>query len=156
MYKNDSPDAEEVELGPTLTFMQVLWALVHGLDARSKRMASELGVTGPQRLVLRILGVRPKISAGALAETLRLHPSSLTGVLRRLEKRGLIVRRADPQDARRALLSLARAGASLNSKRAGTAEAAVARALARLGERDLAVAQRVLEAVIEELEREDA
>lgn len=156
MYKNDSPDAEVVELGPTLGFMQVLWALVHGLDARSKRMASELGVTGPQRLVLRILGVRPKISAGALAETLRLHPSSLTGVLRRLEKRGLIVRRPDPNDARRALLSLARAGTSLNSKRAGTAEAAVARALARLGERDLAVAQRVLEAVIEELEREDA
>jgi DNA-binding MarR family transcriptional regulator len=156
MHKIDNSKTAEVELGPTLKFMQVLWALVHGLDARSKRMAAELGVTGPQRLVLRILGVRPKISAGALAETLRLHPSSLTGVLRRLEERGLIVRRPDPKDARRALLSLARPGTVLNSKRAGTAEAAVARALARIGDRDLAIAQRVLTTVIQELEREDA
>lgn len=156
MRTKRSPDAAEIPLGPTLGFMQVLWALVHGLDARSKRMSAELGVTGPQRLVLRILGVRPKISAGTLAETLRLHPSSLTGVLRRLEERGLVARRPDPNDGRRAMLSLTRAGTTLNAKRAGTAEAAVARALSRLGERELAIAQRVLETVVEELEREDA
>jgi MarR family transcriptional regulator, organic hydroperoxide resistance regulator len=149
-------DGQPVELGATLGFMQVMWELVHALDARSKRMASRIGVTGPQRLVLRIVGAKPRISAGALAKTLRLHPSSLTGVLRRLEKRGLILRKPDPADARRALLSLARAGAAVNTRRAGTVEAAVARALARLGERELATAQRVLSTLIEELERDDA
>jgi DNA-binding MarR family transcriptional regulator len=147
---------EVVELSAALTFMQVMWALVHALDARSKRMAQELGVTGPQRLVLRIVGARPKISAGAVAKTLRLHPSSLTGVLRRLEDRGLLQRRSDPKDARRALLSLTRAGTTINSKRAGTVEAAVSRAIGRLGERELVAAQRVLQTLIEELERDDA
>ncbi len=153
---NVQNDDEVVELSSALAFMQVMWALVHALDARSKRMAQRLGVTGPQRLVLRIVGARPKISAGAVAKTLRLHPSSLTGVLRRLEERGMLVRKADPKDARRALLSLAKPGAAINGKRAGTVEAAVSRAIARLGERELGVAQRVLETLIEELERDDA
>lgn len=155
MPKVDDDD-DVVELSSALAFMQVMWELVHALDARSKRMGQQLGVTGPQRLVLRIVGARPKISAGALAKTLRLHPSSLTGVLRRLEERGMLVRKADPDDARRALLSLARPGTAINSKRAGTVEAAVSRAIARLGERELVAAQRVLQTLIEELEREDA
>ena len=153
---NVENDDEVVELSSALAFMQVMWAVVHALDARSKRMAQRLGVTGPQRLVLRIVGARPKISAGAVAKTLRLHPSSLTGVLRRLEERGMLVRKADPKDARRALLSLAKPGTVINGKRAGTVEAAVSRAIARLGERELGVAQRVLETLIEELERDDA
>ena len=37
-------------LPDVLQFMQVLWAVVHGLEKTSKRMAGELGVTGPQRL----------------------------------------------------------------------------------------------------------
>jgi hypothetical protein len=68
----------------------------------------------------------------------------------------MLLRKADPKDARRALLSLARPGATINAKRAGTVEAAVSRAIARLGEKELAASQRVLETLIEELERDDA
>ncbi len=156
MAKTDDAADETVELGATLGFMQVMWELVHALDARSKRMAAKIGITGPQRLVLRIVGASPRISAGALAKTLRLHPSSLTGVLRRLEKRGMILRKPDPEDARRALLSLLKPGVAVNARRAGTVEAAVARALAQLGERELSSAERVIRTVIEELERDDA
>ena len=48
---------------PTLRFMQQLWKLVHALDVRSKRMAKTLGVTGPQRLVVRILGQSSMMTA---------------------------------------------------------------------------------------------
>jgi hypothetical protein len=46
--------------GATLQFMQRMWDLVHALDVRSKRMAKTLGVTGPQRLVVRVLGQSPE------------------------------------------------------------------------------------------------
>ena len=68
--------------------MRLLWAVDHGLQRRSKRMAATLGVTGPQRLVIRIVGRFPGISAGRLASILHLHPSTLTGILRRLERGG--------------------------------------------------------------------
>ena len=73
-------------LGEQLEFMRLLWAIDHGLQTRSKRMAAALGVTGPQRLVIRIVGRFPGVSAGQLARILHLDPSTLTGILRRLER----------------------------------------------------------------------
>lgn len=110
--------------------MQVLWELTHGLESASKRMLATLGLTGPQRLVLRIIGHHGRISPGELAEVLRVHPSSLTGVLRRLEDAELLRRESDPFDRRRAWLQLTRRGLRLNAEREGTIEAAVAAVLA--------------------------
>lgn len=140
-------------LGTVLDFMRVLWALDHGLHSASKRMETQLGVTGLQRFAIRMLGRFPTISAGRLAEILHVHPSTLTGVLRRLEERGYILRRTDPNDARRALFALTTAGRSLNSLQSGTVEAAVRRALASVSERKLAATREVLEAVARELTR---
>ena len=131
-------------LGRVLGFMRVLWAVDHGLTQVSKRMHRSLGVTGPQRLVIRLVGQSPGMSAGALAETLHLHPSTLTGVLKRLQDRGAIERTADPTDARRAQLRLTRKGERLDALRAGTVEARIRAALARIRDEDLAVAERVL------------
>ena len=79
-------------LGETLLFMQRLWDLVHALEVRSRRMAKVLGVTGPQRLVIRVLGRAPASTASGIAGILGLHPSTLTGVLKRLEEQGMIGR----------------------------------------------------------------
>ena len=45
---------------------------------RSKSMAATLGITGPQRPIIRIIGRFPSIHAKQLADSLHLHPSSLT------------------------------------------------------------------------------
>jgi DNA-binding MarR family transcriptional regulator len=120
------------DLGPVLDFMRALWALDHSLQSASKRMEAQLGVTAPQRLVIRIVGRFPGISAGEVSEILHLHPSTLTGVLKRLEQRGLVARRADPGDARRALLDLTDRGRDVDGLRSGTVESAVRRALRRM------------------------
>src|SRR4051812_20037316 len=92
--------------GETLGFMQRMWELVHALDVRSKRMASTIGVTGPQRLVVRIIGQKSGSAASEIAATLGMHPSTLTGVLSRLEARGAITRDVDSEDRRRARFRL--------------------------------------------------
>src|SRR5579864_2525298 len=79
----------EPTLGATLEFMRLLWALDHVLHKRSKWMARRYGVTGPQRLALRVIGREPDVSAGRLAGILKVHPSTLTGILQRVERRGL-------------------------------------------------------------------
>ena len=124
--------------------MQLLWAVVHGLDSTSKRMTQTLGLTGPQRLVLRVIGLCPGLSAGALAAILHVHPSTLTGVLQRLVAQGLVERVADPEDRRRAVLRLTRRGARANTRTRGTAESAVAAALQAVTARDRTAARRVL------------
>ena len=49
--------------------------------ANVEAMAQEMGITMPQRLVLRVVGQFPDLSAaGDLAHILRLHPSTITGI----------------------------------------------------------------------------
>jgi DNA-binding MarR family transcriptional regulator len=145
---------DERPLGKTLAFMQQLWQLTHALDAMSKHMEAIHGVTGPQRLALRLVGRSPGISAGELAEALRLHPSTVTGIVRRLVEREFLTRTPDPKDARRALLTLRSAGEQLDGQRTHTVEAAVRRAMQHASPAKLAGAQAVIAAVIAELERE--
>ena len=149
-----APEKEPV-LGTTLEFMRLLWALAHTMQSRSKRMEAELGVTGPQRLVLRILGRSPGVTAGALARAMCVHPSTLTGVLRRLQSRGLLDRKKDRADGRRALLVLTVAGKKLDALHAGSVEAAVRRTLARVQKSELETARSVVSMLTDELGRQD-
>jgi DNA-binding MarR family transcriptional regulator len=139
------------ELPDVLQFMQVLWAVVHGLGKTSKRMAADIGVTGPQRLVLRAVGLFPGASAGDLAALLHLHPSTLTGVLQRLSDRGLLARVSHPLDRRRAVLRLTRRGHRVNSTARGTVEAALGTVLQSVSPPARRTTQRVLEALAREL-----
>jgi DNA-binding MarR family transcriptional regulator len=150
----DESADEEVRLGKVLDFMRLLWSVDHGLQSLSKRMDSRIGVTGPQRLVIRIVGRFPGISPGEIADILKVHKSTLTGVLQRLEKRGLIERRSSADDRRRSLVSLTASGRKVDAVRAGTVEAALRRAMNKLTAEELAGAEAALAAVAAELERE--
>lgn len=70
-------------------------------------------LSGSQGAVLHILSRHGEMRSGELAERMDLRPSSLTEKLDRLSEKGLIVRRADPQDGRRSLVSLSEAGRRL-------------------------------------------
>lgn len=144
----------DVVLDDTLEFLQTLWALDHGLQTVSKRMKGELGLTGLQRLVLRILGRNPRLSAGELARTLHLHPSTLTGVLKRLQRQKLLQRRVDTGDRRRALLEVTAAGHALLSRRAGTVEHAVSLLLSQSPSGRIATARGVLDQLLQLLTRD--
>lgn len=139
-------------LGPTLDFLHQLWKLDHALQRRSKRMERELGLTGPQRLVLRIVGRFPGLPAGELAALLALHPSTLTGILQRLERGGWLRRRTDPRDRRRVLLGLTPAGHALDTVAPNTVESALLAVQQRLAPADVAAAVRLLGALERELD----
>jgi len=140
----------------TLEFLGVLWALDQELRALSKRMQLRLGVTGPQRLALRIIGRSEPLRAGALASAMHLHPSTVTGVVMRLGRAGLVRRRRDPGDGRRVLLALTARGARIDRHHRGTVESAVSRMLHDLPPGQLAAAREVLERLRHSVARERA
>jgi DNA-binding MarR family transcriptional regulator len=115
-------------------------------------MTGDIGVTGPQRLVLRVVGLFPGTSAGVLATVMRVHPSTLTGVLQRLAAQRLLARTDAPNDRRRAVLRLTKRGARVNAARLGTVEAAIAQALRGISGRDRQATKRVLERLAAYLE----
>jgi DNA-binding MarR family transcriptional regulator len=138
-------------LDPTLEFLRLIWALDHNLHVASKRMASSFGITGPQRLVVRLIGRHPQISAGELARVLHVHKSTITGVVQRLEARGLVRRTTDARDARRLQLALTEAGRRVAGPVPGTVESAVKRVLGSIDQRRLDATRAVLERLASEL-----
>jgi MarR family transcriptional regulator, organic hydroperoxide resistance regulator len=144
--------AADRPLGPVLDFMRLMWAINHGLDRASRGMQSKFGVTGPQRLVLRIVASFPGLSAGDLARTLHVHPSTLTGILQRLESRGLLRRLTDPVDARRVQLEITARGKRLTIPSIGTVESAIKRLMSTWTAGELTVTRRALMAIAEELD----
>jgi len=140
-------------LGQILEFMRLLWAVDHGLQASSKRMQSQLGVTGPQRLVVRIVGKFPGISAKEIAHILHMHKSTVTFVTQRLEERGALTRTVDPSDRRRANVELTAKGRELDQIRGGTVEAAVRRTMNRVPETTMRGVRQLLAVLAEELAR---
>jgi|SRR5689334_8182003 DNA-binding MarR family transcriptional regulator len=139
------------ELDPTLDFLRLLWSIENCLQSTSKRMASSLGITGPQRLALRVVSQFPGISPKEVADLLRLHPSTITGVLQRLVDKGLLSRERHATDGRRAHLRAKPTAARFTRGNRNTVEAAVARALRRMPKSSVQHARDVLTAIIEEL-----
>ncbi|MEQ1730760.1 MAG: MarR family transcriptional regulator [Vicinamibacterales bacterium] len=118
---------------PVLQFLQTVWQLEHALERASKRMEDAVGISGPQRFALRMIGARPAITAGELAGVLHLHPSTVTGIVQRLEGRKLVKRVSNNHDGRVAHLHLTAAGAKINKPAAkGTIERAARTTLARV------------------------
>jgi DNA-binding MarR family transcriptional regulator len=114
-------------------------------------MEAELGITGPQRLVLRVVGQFPGLSAGEVAHIVRLHPSTITGILQRLVARGFLQRERDPGDSRRARLRLKPRAVAHTRTVPGTIEQAVTIALRRAGAANVRAARKVLAEVAEQL-----
>jgi DNA-binding MarR family transcriptional regulator len=147
-------------LGEPLEFLRLLWAVAHALHSTSKRLEVTMGITGPQRLALQMVGRFPQITAGQLAQLLHVDPSTLTGIVQRLVRRGLVQRRPDARDGRRTLLGLTTEGRRFEASTSKpgkvgktgrgateTAEAAVARALTGLRPAEIAAARRTLTAL---------
>lgn len=144
-------DTAQHSLGEVLDFLRILWAVDHSLNITSKRMEATLGVTGLQRTVLRLVGQNPGITATRLSRILHVHPSTLTGVVKRLETRGFIERHEDRLDNRRAFIHLTEAGRALDVPDPSTVEAAIQRLLSRMPAEQLGAAQALLSALAEEL-----
>lgn len=143
-------------LGDVLELLSELWSLDHAFERTSKRMETELGITSPQSIALRIIGRYPGILAGQLARLLHVDASTVSAILGRLVQRGLVERRVDPRDRRRVSLGLTAEGRALDTLHAQSIEASVARALAQTSASDVEATRRVLATLREELTRTSA
>src|SRR5688572_28701693 len=93
--------------------LQVSFERVHAHFAEA---VAELDLAPVQAKALHELNVDPPISMRELAERLKSDPSNVTGLIDRLEARGLVERRPDPNDRRIKGLALTAAGASIRER----------------------------------------
>lgn len=143
--------AHDTHPDPPLALLRAVWDLDHRLQSQSKRMRARIGVTGPQRLVLRTLLSAPDTHPSAIARSLFFDRSTVTVILRSLERAKLVRRAPHATDKRVISLTLTAKGRRIAEQRTGTIESLFRRAVENLPLRDVQAAQRVLEAIAGEL-----
>jgi DNA-binding MarR family transcriptional regulator len=124
--------------------LQVSFERVHAHFAQA---VAELDLAPVQAKALHELNVEPPISMRELAERLKSDPSNVTGLIDRLEARGLVERRPDPQDRRIKGLALTSAGARLRERLFARLYSAP-RSVAALSEPDQRTLRDVLQRVL--------
>lgn len=90
--------------------------IMRAMDVHSRALAGSHGLTGPQMLCLREIATRGSLTTGSLALAVALSPATLTGILDRLEVRGLVSRERRPEDKRRVLVSLTPIGRQMSQE----------------------------------------
>jgi MarR family transcriptional regulator, organic hydroperoxide resistance regulator len=94
----------------------VLWELGMRLRAHVGVIAAELDLTPTQMFALKLMAPEAPLPMNGLAERLTCDASNVTGIVDKLEARGLIQRRPDERDRRVKMLALTPRGAELRRR----------------------------------------
>jgi len=106
--------------------------VVRVLRLSARAAERRVGVSGAQLYVLHQLAERPATSLNALAARTHTHQSSVSVVVARLVRRGLVERRVSVADRRRIELALTAAGRRLVRRAPGAAQERLVVAQGRL------------------------
>ncbi|PQO45151.1 MarR family transcriptional regulator [Blastopirellula marina] len=98
---------------------QIAFALrriMRSIDLESRQLLHEIGLTFPQLAALQAIRRLQPTTVGKVANSIHLGHATLTGILDRLEKRGLIARQRSETDRRHISVRLTDAGQTLLEK----------------------------------------
>jgi DNA-binding MarR family transcriptional regulator len=123
IVSNTAPPGEtdETRLNDMVCF--ALHAASRAVTAAYRPLLEPLGVTYPQYLVLSTLWERGDQTVGELVELLQLDYGTMTPLLKRLEKRGLVRRNRSPDDERSVIVGLTDDGTALREHAKGIYQA---------------------------------
>jgi DNA-binding MarR family transcriptional regulator len=99
----------------TLEVVDLMARMVALFHKEYEEAAAARSLTGAQAKVLGLLRLGP-LPMRQIAQTLSCEPSNITGIVDRLELRGLVERQADPADRRIKLVATTEAGRAASSE----------------------------------------
>lgn len=110
----DNRDYDALLLDRQLCFP--LYACAREVVKRYTPFLEEIGLTYTQYITMLVLWETPSMTSKQIGKRLRLDSGTLTPVLKKLEQRGLILRRRDASDERNLLVELTEEGSALRER----------------------------------------
>lgn len=87
--------------------------IIRAVDLHSRSLVSDYGLTGPQLAVLQELQRLGTASPKQLAAAVHLSQATVTGILKRLETRGLVSRHPSSADRRSVQIAISESGSAV-------------------------------------------
>jgi len=85
-------------------------------NQKYRQLLAPLGITYPQYLVMLVLWEQDRVTVSEIGKRLYLESSTLTPMLKKLEKSELITRQRSDQDERQVLIGLTKQGLALKQQ----------------------------------------
>ena len=136
--------------------MDALRRIVRALRQSARLTEARLGISAAQLFVLHEVATAGAESINALAERTLTDQSSVSLVVTRLERRGLVVRRDAPDDRRRTAVAATAAGRRLLGHAPEVTQLRLLGALARMSTADRTTLARLLVSLVGAVEETDA
>ena len=105
---------EQLKLGNQLCFR--LYTITRLITQAYRPLLEPLGLTYPQYLVMMVLWEQDNQTVGDIYRRLMLDTNTLTPMLQRMEREGLVVRTHGISDGRQTLVSLTKKGIQLEDR----------------------------------------
>lgn len=131
------PSAVSEEAALIREVMDNLRRVFQVINDHSKLAHSTTGLTGPQLWTLKVLAEHSPMRVTDLAARMYLHPSTVVGILHRLEVKSLVKRRRLNSDRRVVHVELTAVGKSLVRRIPAVAQSALLAGLESLSESEL-------------------
>ena len=84
--------------------------VIRAIDMRSRQLNKEVGLTGPQLLILQKVGKQKGVMVREIADDINLSSATVTSILDRMESRNLVERIRSTQDKRKVGVFLTESG----------------------------------------------
>jgi len=145
----------ELELPQTrydLRILQSIRRIIRSAGLYSHKLAALHGVTVPQLVCLMKVAEMAPITIKALSKEVFLSPSTLVGIVDRLESKGLVERQRSTEDRRQVLLSVTEKGLELIARSPSPLHESLSDSVSRLTEHDRAGLAASLERIVDLME----
>jgi len=156
--KSVAPGAAEATLPPAgsaaapvrydLRILRALRRIIHSVDLYSKELAATNKITAPQLICLLHVVNNGPVSATAIGREVHLSPSTVVGILDRLEEKKLVERQRSREDRRIVRVTATREGIELSQKAPSPLQQTLADSLADLPELEQATMALSLERIV--------
>ena len=132
--KEIPPIGRDREIMDVLDNLRRVFKVVHGYSKRAEKVG---GLTGPQLWAMKVLAESAPIRVTDLARRMYLHPSTVVGILDRLEQQAQVTRTRSEKDHRVVTVALTAKGRETVSKVPQIAQGLLLTGLKGLSDRDL-------------------
>jgi MarR family transcriptional regulator, organic hydroperoxide resistance regulator len=149
------PSSRPSKRSDTTAIVQGLRRIVKALHAYSQDVRTAYGLTGPQLWALKMLQQSGPLSTGRLAAALAVHQSSVSILVDRLDKRGLVRRVRGETDHRVVRLELTRRGAALAADAPEAAQGRLLHALEAMPPRQVGKIRHAVDRLVDAMEATD-
>lgn len=150
------PAMDGSELPMEERILRLLRRISRAVDVHSRQLSVQQGLTGPQLVCLRELRGSGRMTPSDLARKVSVSQATVTGILDRLESRGLVQRERNPDDKRRVFVWLTERGQEAVSVAPQPLQARFARRLASVPFDEQERIERMLERIVEMMEVDEA